>query len=92
MRVVVVDRRKLMRGDLAVPGATTVNSAWTGQVLDRHSVPDGFPFVFDDDGTMTGCRMLNQYLLDALEQNAFDLGGMRNFYVYHLARLLRFIR
>jgi integrase len=31
-------------------------------------------------------------LLDAQEQNAFDLGNMRRFHVYHLARLLRFVR
>lgn len=92
MRVVEVDRRLLTRGELVVPGAGAVTSGWVAAVLDRHRVPDGFPFVVDDDGTMRGCRRLNGYLLDAWGQNAFDLGSMRRFHVYHLARLLRFVR
>lgn len=92
MRVVEVGRRLLARGELTVPGAEVVTSGWVAAVLERHRIPDGFPCVVDDDGTMAGCRRLNGYLLDAWEQNAFDLGSMRRFHVYHLARLLRFVR
>jgi hypothetical protein len=59
VRVVEGDRRLLARGDLAVPGAEVVTSGWVAAVLDRHRIPDGFPFVVDDDGTMCGCRRLN---------------------------------
>lgn len=50
------------------------------------------PGRVDDDGTTSGCDRLNRYLHDAWGQNAFDLGSMRHFHVYHLARLLRFVR
>lgn len=92
MRVVKIDCRLLQREGLAVPASGSVTAAWVASALDRHQIPDGFPFVLDDDGTIAGCRHLNQYLLDALGQNAFDLGSMRQFHVYHLARLLRFVR
>lgn len=92
MRIVEVDRRKLLRGDVRVPGAESVTAEWVAKVLDRHRIPDGFPLVIDDDGTLSGCRSLNQYLLDALDQNGFDVGSMRRFHVYNLARLLRFLR
>jgi len=82
----------LARGGLSVPGAIGVSAGWVTAVLDRHRIPNGFPFVIDDDGTTTGCDRLNRYLLDAWGQNAFDLGSMRRFHVYHLARLLRFVR
>ncbi|TDK23691.1 integrase [Arthrobacter crusticola] len=61
-------------------------------MFDDRGLPDGFPFVVDDDGGVSGCRYLNQYLLDANEQRAFDLVNIRRFHVYHLARLLRFVR
>lgn len=92
VRIVEVDRRTLRRGAVHLPGAESLTSEWVTGVLDRHRIPDGFPLVIDDDGTLAGCRRLNGYLLDALEQNAFDLGSMRRFHVYHLARLLRFLR
>jgi hypothetical protein len=63
--VVEVDRRLLARGGLAVAGAEGARAGWVAAVLDRHRIPDGFPFVVDDNGTMAGCRRLNGYLLDA---------------------------
>lgn len=92
VRIVEVDRRKLLGGDVCVPGAESVTAGWVAMVLDRHRIPDGFPLVIDDDGTLSGCRGLNQYLLDALDQDGFDVGSMRRFHVYNLARLLRFLR
>lgn len=92
MRIVEVDRSKLLRGNVCVPGAEPVTAEWVAAVLDRHAIPDGFPLVIDDVGTLAGCRSINQYLLDALDQNGFDLGSMRHFHVYNLARLLRFLR
>ena len=92
MRIVEVDRGKLLRGDVLVPGAESITTRWVAEVLDRHRIPDGFPLVIDDDGTLSGSRSLNQYLLDALDQNGFDVGSMRRFHVYNLARLLRFLR
>lgn len=46
--------------------------------------------MVDDDGTVTGCRYLNQYLLDAHTQSGLDLKSMRRSHIYHLGRLLRF--
>jgi integrase len=92
VRIVEVDRRKLLRAEVCVSGAESVTAEWVTSVLDRHRIPDGFPLVIDDDGTLLGCHRLNQYLLDALDQNGFDLGSMRRFHVYNLARLLRFVR
>ncbi len=61
VRVVEVDRRLLARGGLAVAGVEGVSAGWVAAVLDRHRIPDGFPFVIDDDGTAGGCGRLNRY-------------------------------
>ncbi|MFR9779246.1 tyrosine-type recombinase/integrase [Micromonospora sp. MS34] len=92
MRVVEIDRRLVGRGPLALPNGKCVDPAWVISVFDRLRLPDGFAFVVDDDGTVTGCRYLNQYLLDAHTQSGLDLKSMRRSHVYHLGRLLRFLR
>lgn len=68
----------LARGGLSVPGAVGVNAEWVTAVLDRHRIPDGFPFVIDDDGTTSGCDRLNRYLLDAWGQNASSTPVLRS--------------
>lgn len=92
MRIVLVDRHLLGQEGLPLPEGQAFDVSWVSNVFDDRGLPDGFPFVVDDDGGVDGCRYVNQYLLDAQEQNAFDLGNMRRFHVYHLGRLLRFIR
>jgi hypothetical protein len=62
------------------------------QVLDRHGIPDGLPFIVDGDGSLTDCELVNTYLLTAWRQRAYDLDSLRSFHAYHLARLLRFVR
>lgn len=62
------------------------------QALDRQDIPDGLPFIVDDDGSLTGCDRLNTYLLTAWRQRAYDLDSLRSFHAYHPARLLRFVR
>ena len=62
------------------------------EALDRHGVPDGLPFIVDDDGSLAGCDRLNTYMLTAWRQRAYDLDSLRDFHAYHLARLRRFIR
>jgi hypothetical protein len=61
-------------------------------LLDRQSVPDGFPFVTDDDGGRRGCRFLNGYLIAALRQDACALDNLKNNHLYHLVRFLRSVR
>ncbi|MCW2132714.1 tyrosine-type recombinase/integrase [Arthrobacter sp. VKM Ac-2550] len=92
MRTVVIDRHRLGIEGLSLPEGQAFDVSQACSVFDERGLPDGFPFVVDDDGGATGCRYLNQYLLDAHEQNAFDLTNMRRFHVYHLARLLRYLR
>ncbi|HEY2579463.1 MAG TPA: hypothetical protein VGI74_24400 [Streptosporangiaceae bacterium] len=76
---------------LGLPGGGLLAADVTG-ILDRHAIPDGFPFVVEDDGGMQGCRFVNAYLLQALRQDAYALRGLRNNHLYHLVRLLRFVR
>jgi integrase len=92
LRVYSIDRRRMLGGSLVLPGGESHDPADTVAVLDRLGLPDGFPFVLDDDGRADGCHYLNQYLLDAWAQRAFDLDSMRRFHVYNLARFLRFLR
>jgi integrase len=92
MRTVVIDRHLLGHEGLPLPEGQTFYVSRAHSAFDDRGLPDGFPFVVDDDGGVSGCRYLNQYLLDAHAQGAFDLGNMRRFHVYHLARLLRYIR
>ncbi|MGG5171248.1 tyrosine-type recombinase/integrase [Pseudarthrobacter sp. J1738] len=92
MRTVFINRQLLGNEGLSLPEGQAFAVSHVREVFDERTLPDGFPFVVDDDGGVSGCRYLNQYLLDAQEQKAFDLGNMRRFHVYHLARLLRYIR
>jgi site-specific recombinase XerD len=92
MRTVVVNR-KILSGSsseisLEIPDGA--NSAI--EVFDAYDIPDGFPFVVDDDGTPVGCRYLNQYMLDAWAQRGLGLRSLRRFHVYNLARFLRYLR
>lgn len=92
MRIVVIDRRLLGDEPLPLPKGQRFDPVFALAVFDERGLPDGFPFAVDDDGGVSGCRYLNQYLIDAHAQRAFDLGNMRRFHVYHLARLLRYLR
>lgn len=92
MRTVVINRQSLGDEPLPLPEGQRLDPSWARTVFDDRRLPDGFRFVVDDDGGVAGCRYLNQYLLDAYAQRAFDLGSLANFHTYHLARLLRFIR
>jgi integrase len=92
LRVYGIDRRRMLGGSLLLPSGESCDPADTVAVFDRLGLPDGFPFVLDDDGRADGCHYLNQYLLDAWAQRAFDLDSMRRFHVYNLARFLRFLR
>ena len=83
MRVHSIDRRKLAGDPLPFHTGEFHDPAETAAVFDRLGLPDGFPFVLDDDGRADGCHFLNQYLLDALDQRAFALDSVRRF---HMAR------
>ncbi|WP_435278450.1 tyrosine-type recombinase/integrase [Rhodococcus yananensis] len=92
MRVVQVQRGE-PTGVVTDPGSQqTLRWSSVVETLDRHDIPDGLPFVIDEDGSLTGCDKLNTYLLTAWRQRAYDLRSLRNFHAYHLARLLRFVR
>lgn len=93
MRIVVVRRSAHLHEVLRAPGGVA-SLPWSSvvQTLDRHGIPDGLPFIVDDDGSLTSCDRLNTYLLTAWRQRAYDLDSLRSFHAYHLARLLRFVR
>jgi integrase len=93
MRIVVVQRSALA-GEVLYASDSAAPLLWSSVVvsLDRHDVPDGLPFIVDDDGSLNGCDRLNTYLLSAWRQRAYDLDSLRSFHAYHLARLLRFVR
>ena len=92
MRIVTVDRRKLASAESPSGTNRGVPPDRVVGLLDRQSVPDGFPFVTDDDGGMRGCRFLNGYLIAALRQDAYALDNLKNNHLYHLVRFLRFVR
>lgn len=93
MRIVVVQRSAHGHEMLRAPDGSAL-LPWSSvvQTLDRHDVPDGLPFIMDDDRSLSGCDRLNTYLLTAWRQRAYDLDSLRSFHAYHLARLLRFVR
>jgi hypothetical protein len=66
VRIVVVQRSAYPGERLGSPNGTAA-VLWTSivQILDRHDIPDGLPFIVDDDGSLTGCDRLNTYLLTA---------------------------
>jgi integrase len=92
MRTFVVDRKSLQSSELLLPNGDAIQPAGVVAVLDRLGVPDGFPFVTDDDGSPLGCLSINTYLFEAWKQRGLDLRSMRRFHIYNLARVLRFIR
>jgi integrase len=92
VRVHSIDRRKVSGDPLVFPTGEFHDPAATVAVFDRLGLPDGFPFVLDDDGRADGCHFLNQYLLDAWDQRAFALDSMRRFHIYNLTRFLRSLR
>ena len=73
MRIVMV-RRSAREGEVlqAPDGVTTLPWSSVVQALDRQDIPDGLPFIVDDDGSLTGCDRLNTYLLTAWRQRAYD--------------------
>lgn len=93
MRIVVVQRSAHAHEVLRAPdGVESLPWSSVVQTLDRHDIPDGLPFIVDDDGSLTSCDRLNTYLLTAWRQRAYDLDSLRSFHTYHLTRLLRFVR
>jgi hypothetical protein len=62
MRIVAVQRSADAGEELHVPdGAASLLWSSVVESLDRHDVPDGLPFIVDDDGSLTGCDRLNTY-------------------------------
>ncbi len=92
LRTVIVDRSLLRDQSLELMDGCSLDLSEVVDLLDLFSVPDGFPFITNDDGTITGCEHLNQWLLDAQRENAYELKSLRGHHLYHLGRVLRFIR
>jgi integrase len=93
LRIVTVERRVLASAATFVSNeGRDVSANRMVELLDRRGVPDGFPFVIEDDGSMQGCRFLNGYLIAALRQDAYALDNLKNNHLYHLVRFLRFVR
>lgn len=92
MRTVVVKRSTLTQVSFDLLDGCPYGGAKVVDLLDLLSIPDGFAFVTDDDGTLDGCQHLNQYLFDAHDQQAYDAKSLREFHMYNLGRLLRYLR
>lgn len=92
LRTVTVDRSVLTGTPFEFLDGCPADSSDPVRVLDLFSIPDGFPIVTNDDGTLTGCERLNQYLFNAHDQRAYDIKSLREFHMYNLARLLRYVR
>lgn len=93
MRICTIDRSLLLDGQaLPLPRGSAFDPALALEVFDRYGLPDGYPFVLDDDGTADGCHHLNQYLLDAWQQRGLTLDTMRKTHLRFLTSFLRFIR
>lgn len=75
-----------------LPSGTSI--AWGNIVsaLDAADVPDGTPFLVDEDGDMSSVRFTNAYLLDASRQEAYRSNGLLKHHVPVLRRLLVFLR
>lgn len=60
MRIVAI-RRGARSGDVLHAPDSTASLPWSAvvEMLDRNDIPDGLPFIVDDDGLLTGCDSLN---------------------------------
>lgn len=93
MRITTIDRGLLLDGPaLPLPNGATFDPILALEVLDRYGLPDGYPFILDDDGTADGCLHLNWYLLDAWQQRGLSLETMRKTHTRVLTGFLRFLR
>jgi hypothetical protein len=97
LRVVRVERRLLGTDDVVANLVERGLDAEAARrdavaVLDRLRIPDGTPFVVDDQFGLAGVAHLNRYVIDAVRLRALDLKALRETHVYHLVRLLRFVR
>ena len=93
MHVYKIDRSHLLdAAPLALPGGPSHDVAATIRSFDERDLPDGFPFVLDDDGRVGACASLNRYLREAWEQRAYTLTTLAGTHVYYLARFLQFLR
>lgn len=88
MRRVIIERSTLA----SLPPSSVLPASDVIRLLDRLRIPDGLPFVVEDDGSLDSVSAVNRYLLAAREQGAYSLRSLREFHVYHLLRLLRFVR
>jgi integrase len=61
-------------------------------MFDEQRVPDGLPFLLDDDFTVGNCARINIYLSEAARQHAIEILTLRNDVVRRLRRLLHFVR
>lgn len=93
MRICTINRSRLLDGPpLPLPNGATFDPILALDVLDKYGLPDGYPFVLDDDGTADGCRYLNRYLLEAWQQRGLTLDTMRKTHIRFLTSFLRFLR
>lgn len=85
-RVFTVDRRVL------ASAANMRDAIRAAEVFDEQRVPDGLPFLLDDDLTVGNCTRINIYLSEAARQHALEILTLRNDVVGPLRRLLHFVR
>ena len=90
MRIVIVERTR-HTGPVRLPDETQVNWSDIVDVMEDADIPDGTPFLIDDDGDLVHLRRVNAYLLEASRQLAFAGTGLQA-HAASLRRLLLFVR
>ena len=89
--VVRVDRPALRRSVQIelVPGGPTGQQLV--ELFDREGLPDDYPFVIGDDGSISGTEHLNLYLLTAHRDGAYEPRSLSTFHATKLAAYLRWL-
>jgi integrase len=60
--------------------------------LDKRHLPDGMPFVIEDDGTFAACWSLNQYCIDAIDRRGATPDKLRYDVMPVLSKFTRWLR
>ena len=91
IRIVRIDRSKRTSA-LPLPDGAQFDWAEIVALLDQEDVPDGTPFLIDDDGNPDALRRVNAYLLEAARQKAYAGDSLYRTHAYVLRRIIAFVR
>ncbi|TFD42571.1 integrase [Cryobacterium sp. TMT1-2-1] len=75
-----------------LPDGRQLSWAEIVRALNTADIPDGTPYLIDDDGDLTFVSRVNAYLLEATRQRAYAGTSLRQSHAPTLRRLLLFVR